>query len=60
MNLIGNIIWLLIAGFWLALTHLIFGLLLTVTIIGAPWGAQHLKLASFAIAPFGRSVKIGQ
>ena len=53
-----NIIWLLIAGLAIALLHLVFGLLLTVTIIGFPWGAQHFKLAGFAIAPFGRSVKI--
>jgi uncharacterized membrane protein YccF (DUF307 family) len=53
-----NIIWILIAGFWIAMIHLLFGLILTITIIGIPWGAQHFKLAGFAIAPFGRSVKI--
>lgn len=53
-----NIIWLLVAGLWIALTHMIFGMLLMITIIGIPWGAQHFKLAGFAIAPFGRSVKI--
>jgi len=53
-----NIIWFFVAGLWLALIHLVFGLLLTLTIIGIPWGAQHFKLAGFALAPFGRSVKI--
>lgn len=53
-----NIVWILIAGFWIAITHVLFGLLLTITIIGIPWGAQHFKLAGFAIAPFGRSVRI--
>lgn len=53
-----NVIWLLIAGIWISLLHILFGLLLTITIIGIPWGAQHFKLASFALAPFGRSVKI--
>lgn len=53
-----NIIWLLVAGFWIAVTHLLFGLLLMITIIGIPWGVQHFKLAGFAIAPFGKSVKI--
>jgi uncharacterized membrane protein YccF (DUF307 family) len=53
-----NIIWLLIAGLWIALLHLVFGILLLITIIGAPWGLQHFKLASFALSPFGRKVDI--
>ncbi|MEX2370614.1 MAG: YccF domain-containing protein [Bacteroidales bacterium] len=53
-----NLLWFFIAGFWLAVTHFVFGVLLTLTIIGIPWGAQHFKLAGFAISPFGRSVKI--
>lgn len=58
LSLLLNIIWLIVAGFWLALIHFIFGVLLSVTIIGLPWGAQHFKLAGFAISPFGRSVHI--
>ena len=53
-----NIIWLLIAGLWIALLHILFGFLLSITIIGIPWGMQHFKLAGFALAPFGRSVDI--
>lgn len=53
-----NIIWLLIAGLWLSLTHIVFGVLLTISIIGIPWGMQHFKLASFALSPFGRKVDI--
>jgi uncharacterized membrane protein YccF (DUF307 family) len=53
-----NIIWLLIAGLWIALLHIVFGFLLCITIIGIPWGMQHFKLAGFALAPFGRSVDI--
>ena len=53
-----NILWLLIAGLWIALIHLIFGFLLFITIIGIPWGLQHFKLASFALSPFGRRVDI--
>ena len=53
-----NLIWLFVAGFWLALIHFIFGILLSITIIGLPWGAQHFKMAGFAISPFGRSVRI--
>ena len=53
-----NFIWLLIAGLWIALIHVIFGFLLSVTIIGIPWGMQHFKLAGFALSPFGRKVDI--
>jgi uncharacterized membrane protein YccF (DUF307 family) len=53
-----NIIWLLIAGLWIALIHIIFGFLLSITIIGIPWGMQHFKLAGFALSPFGRRVDI--
>ncbi len=53
-----NIIWLLIAGLWISLLHIVFGFLLCITIIGIPWGMQHFKLASFALTPFGRKVDI--
>ncbi len=53
-----NIVWLLIAGLWIALIHIIFGFLLSITIIGIPWGMQHFKLAGFALSPFGRRVDI--
>jgi uncharacterized membrane protein YccF (DUF307 family) len=58
LSLLLNLIWLIVAGFWLAVIHFIFGILLSLTIIGLPWGAQHFKLAGFAISPFGRSVHI--
>ena len=53
-----NIIWLLVAGLPIALVHILFGLLLFITIIGIPWGNQHFKLAGFALAPFGQSVHV--
>ncbi len=53
-----NIIWLLIAGLWISLLHIVFGFLLCITIVGIPWGMQHFKLASFALTPFGRKVDI--
>jgi len=53
-----NVIWLLVAGIWISLTHMLFGLLLFISIIGIPWGMQHFKLAGFALAPFGRRVDI--
>jgi uncharacterized membrane protein YccF (DUF307 family) len=54
LSTIMNILWLLIGGIWIALTHLLFGLLLCVTIIGIPWGKQHFKMVSLALTPFGR------
>ncbi len=54
LSTIMNILWLIIGGIWIALTHLLFGILLSVTIIGIPWGKQHFKMVSLALTPFGR------
>jgi len=51
-----NILWLLTGGIWIALTHMIFGAVLCITIIGIPFGLQHFKLASIALNPFGRDI----
>lgn len=51
-----NVIWFLIGGIWISLTHLLFGILLSITIIGIPFGKQHFKLASLALTPFGREI----
>lgn len=51
-----NILWLIFGGIWIALTHVFFGLLLFITIIGIPWGMQHFKLAAVALTPFGRDI----
>jgi uncharacterized membrane protein YccF (DUF307 family) len=56
LSTLMNLIWLIIGGIWIALTHLLFGLLLSITIIGFPWGKQHFKLMSLALTPFGRTV----
>lgn len=53
MKLIGNILWFVLAGFWLAVGWLFWALLLTVTIVGLPFGLQCLKLAQFSMWPFG-------
>ncbi len=55
-----NILWLLLGGIWIALTHLIIGLILSITIIGIPFGMQHFKLASLSLTPFGRNVQINR
>lgn len=41
------------------LMHLLFGLLLCITLIGIPWGKQHFKVAGLSLAPFGKDVKLG-
>lgn len=57
LSTIMNLIWLLIGGIWIALTHLVFGILLGITIIGIPWAKQHFKLVSLALTPFGREIR---
>ena len=56
LGLLGNIIWLILAGIWLAIGHLIAALLCFITIIGIPFGIQHMKLALIALAPVGQAV----
>ncbi len=56
LSTIMNIIWLLVGGIWIALSHALFGLFFYITIIGIPFGKQHFKLASIALAPFGKDV----
>ncbi len=51
-----NIVWFVIAGWWLALHHLVLAVALMVTIIGIPFGIQHLKLAIISLAPVGKAV----
>jgi uncharacterized membrane protein YccF (DUF307 family) len=50
-----NVIWIIFAGLAISLTHVIFGLLCAVTIIGLPFAKQHMKLASLALTPFGHT-----
>ena len=53
---IGNIIWLVLAGWWLMILYLIAGLIACLTVIGIPFGIQSFKLAGYALWPFGRVV----
>ena len=56
MGLIGNVLWFLVAGWWLAIGHLTSALACFVTIVGIPFGIQHMKLALIALAPVGMTV----
>jgi uncharacterized membrane protein YccF (DUF307 family) len=56
LGVLGNIIWLVLAGWWLALGHLITAFLLAITIIGIPFAWAHLKLAGLALWPIGKMI----
>lgn len=54
-----NALWLLLAGWWLALHHIVLGVALMLTVIGIPFGVQHIKLAVLSLAPVGKAVVQG-
>jgi uncharacterized membrane protein YccF (DUF307 family) len=55
-SLIGNVIWFVLAGWWLALGHVITGVLMCITIIGIPLGLANFKLIPVTLTPFGREI----
>ncbi len=56
LGLLGNLLWLVLAGWWLALGHLAEAILLAITIIGIPFAWAHLKLAALALWPIGKAI----
>jgi len=56
VSAIANILWFILAGWWLALGHILGGIILCVTIIGIPFGIQSFKLAALAMAPLAREI----
>ncbi|ALT76664.1 YccF domain-containing protein [Paucibacter sp. KCTC 42545] len=56
LGLLGNIIWFVFAGVWLAMGHLVSALACFITVIGIPFGIQHLKLAVLALMPIGKTI----
>ena len=56
LGVIGNLIWLVLAGWWLALGHLVTAIILAATIIGIPFAWAHLKLAGIALWPIGKVI----
>ena len=54
--LIGNVLWIVLAGWWLALGHLITGVAMCITIIGIPLGLANFKLIPVSLTPFGREI----
>ncbi len=57
LSALMNVIWILIGGIWIALQHVVLGLLLTITIVGIPWGSKHFKMAALALLPFGKEIR---
>ncbi len=56
LGVVGNVIWFVLCGWWLALGHLATALLLFVTVIGIPFGIQHVKIAALTLSPIGKTV----
>lgn len=57
LSFIMNVIWIIFGGIWVFFSHLFWGVLLCITIIGIPFGIQHFKMAGLAFTPFGREIK---
>ncbi|MFI9077654.1 YccF domain-containing protein [Streptomyces sioyaensis] len=55
-SMIGNVIWIIFAGWWLALGHIVTGLALCVTIIGIPFGIANFKMIPISLMPLGRDI----
>jgi len=56
LGFVGNVIWFFLAGLWLAIGHLVSAVACFVTIIGIPFGIQHVKLAVISLAPIGQTI----
>jgi len=56
LGFLGNVIWFFLAGIWLAIGHLVSAVACFVTIIGIPFGIQHIKLAVISLAPIGQTI----
>tara|TARA_R110002050_G_scaffold243284_1_gene379791 strand:+ start:162 stop:581 length:420 start_codon:yes stop_codon:yes gene_type:complete len=56
LGLVGNIVWFLFFGIWLAIGHLVHALACFITIIGIPFAIQHIKLALLSLTPIGQTV----
>jgi uncharacterized membrane protein YccF (DUF307 family) len=56
LSFLGNVLWFFLGGVWIALGHLLLGLLLCITIIGIPFGVACIKMSALALAPLGKAV----
>ena len=56
LNLLMNVIWFFVGGVWIWITHIFFGIIFYITIIGIPFGKMHFRLAKLALSPFGKEI----
>ncbi|MCS3657484.1 YccF domain-containing protein [Salinibacter ruber] len=56
LGTVGNVLWFVLCGWWLALGHLVTAAALIVTVIGIPFGIQHVKIAGLTLSPIGKTV----
>ncbi len=56
LGLVGNVVWFILAGLWLAIAHLVVGIACFLTIIGIPFGWAHFKLVEISLAPIGKVI----
>jgi len=56
LGIVGNVVWLVFAGWWLALGHIVTAIMLAVTVIGIPFAWAHVKLAGLALWPIGKII----
>lgn len=57
LSIVMNVIWFIVGGIWIFLTHLFYGIILCITVIGIPFGKMHFRLAKLAFSPFGKEVE---
>lgn len=55
-SVVGNVIWFLLVGVWMAIAHVLLGITLCLTVVGIPLGVGNFKLAAVAIAPLGKEI----
>lgn len=56
LSVLLNVLWIVFGGIWVAVGHIVFGLLLFLTIIGIPFARQHFKLVEISVMPFGKKI----
>jgi uncharacterized membrane protein YccF (DUF307 family) len=52
-----NVLWIILGGIWITITHVVFAVLCAVTIVGIPFAKQHMKLATLSLVPFGKTFR---
>ena len=56
LSIFMNVLWFFVGGIWIWLTHVFYGLIFCITIIGIPFGKMHFRLAKLALSPFGKEL----